>query len=204
MFKLTSMFRKGLLAAALVTSAFGVSAAPTTYHVNLNTTSLTGGTYLDFAFSSAAGAALSKLTVNNLTGGPFFFDSSDGSGTTVGANTFSMTNDANGLNYVDFTGNIASLFSFDVTFDDGFLSGPAGLGSLFAVSVLDSGFAPVANGLGFAQFALSSNQGISATFTPGFGNATLVTSAAVPEPTGLLLMMTALGLMVVVVKRHQA
>jgi hypothetical protein len=203
MSKFTSMIRKGLLAAALAGSAFGASAAPTTYHVDLNTTSITGGTYLDFAFSSAAGAALSNLTVSNLLGGPVTLDGFDGSATTAGATGFSMSNDANGLNYVDYIGNIASIFSFDVTFADGFESGPAGLGSLFYISILGSDFNPVTNGNAFAQFALSSDAGIRASFAPGTGSATLVDANAVPEPTQLVLMLTALAMMGMMVKRRQ-
>ena len=200
----TSIFRKGLLAGALASSALSASAAPVTYHVNLNTTKITGGTYLDFAFSSAAGAALSKLTVANLTGGPLTLAGFDGSGTTANATGFTMNNSANGLNYVDYTGNIASIFSFDVTFADTYQTGPAGFGSLFYVSILGSDFNPVPNGDAFAQFALSPNTPIRTSFVAGTGSATLVGANAVPEPTALLLMLTGFGLMGVMVKRRQA
>ena len=200
---LTKLFQKSLCGIALATAAAFASAAPTTYHVNLDTTSLSGGTYLDFAFSSAQGAAITFATVSKLTGGPLTLDSFDGSGTSIGANSFTMSNDPVGYNYVDFSGAVAGMFGFDVSFDDGYLAGLAGGGSTFAVSLLDGGFAPVINGFGIVQFNLSADQGISASIAPGFGTVGLAPAAAVPEPAALLLMLAGLGAMGAMARRRQ-
>lgn len=202
MHKISNAFSKGLLAVALATAAIGASAAPTTYHVDLNTTSIAGGTFLDFSFASVDGAGATTATVTGLNGSPLSFGGIDGNGTSyVSQNLFSLTNDPSG-NFVDFTGMVAGMFGFNVTFSDGFMAGPAGIGSLFAVSVLDNSFAPVMGGMGVAQFALSSNSGIQVSFAPGTGSAQLVNAAAVPEPGQLLLLLTGLGLMGAVMRQR--
>lgn len=199
MIKLNSMIRKSLLAVALAGAAFGASAAPTTYHVNVNTTSVTGGTYLEFGFSGSAPAVSTTATVANLGGAALTFDSADGATVNGAGNGFVISN--GNYNYVDYIGAIASMFSFDVTFSDGYLA-DTGFESAFSLSILDSGLAPVSQE--FALFTLSAANGIVIEFAQGFGDATLVNASDVPEPTQLALMLTALALMGLMVKRRQA
>lgn len=200
--KLTSLFQKSVFGVALAAACAFASAAPVTYSVKLDTTSLAAGTYLDFAFTPSEGAARSFATVSKLTGG-LTLAGFEGSGTSVGADSFTMSNDPVGFNYVDFAGMVNGMFGFDVTFDDGYLAGLADRSSLFAVSLLGSDFGPVTDGLGIVQFSLTANKGIEASIAAGFGSVGLAPAAAIPEPAALLLMLAGLGAMGAVARRRK-
>ena len=201
MTNITSILRKGLLAAALAGAAFGASAAPTTYHVNVDTSSLTGGTFLEFGFSGSAPVASTTATVAHLNSAGLTVADSLGGTVDADGSGFVLSNSA--YSYVDYVGAISGMFSFDLTFSDGFMA-DTGFESLFSVSVLDSDYFTVAGGANFATFKLTATDGISTVFTPGLGNATLDVPSAVPEPTQLLLMLTALAMMGAMLKRRQA
>lgn len=203
MTKLTSLLRQGLLAVALAGTALGALAAPTSYHVSFDTAPLAADAqYIDFMFSYAGNAAPVTATVSNLTGAYGAVADQAGTVSVNGDGTLTLGNGAapGDLNYIDFNAMFGGMFGFDVAFDTGFLSDPSTDGSIFALSVLDAGLNPLGGGA-LAQFTLTAANGIEpassalATVSPNV--------AAVPEPSGMLMMVTGLGLVGFVARRRR-
>lgn len=198
----TSLLRQGLLAITLAGTALGAMANPTTYHVDFSTAGIAGGTLLEFSFSSSDPAvAPSSATLSNLGGAITGFDSVAGANDN-GNGSYTLFNNDPAGSFADFNAVFGGPFSFNVTFSDGFLSGPAGLGSLFAVSVVNGNYIPVAGGL--VEFSLFPESGITPAFTAGTnGSANVMAPNAVPEPSAVLLMMTGLGLVGFTARRRK-
>lgn len=209
MFKLPKLLGSALLAVSLFASA-GLALAGPTYHVTLDTSAYSGSNgNIDFNLLAVDGATAATAVVSNFSGLPNAVSTRSGavSGNLPGAVTFMNTS---GFNDLFQSVVFQNAISFDVSFMGDFLTNAGVDGSIFAVALFnEAGDAYLgANGGNQVEFALtpaSGNAAGSVTFTlleAGAG-ATLV-SAAVPEPTALMLLLTGFGLMGVMVKRRQA
>jgi hypothetical protein len=206
MTKLTSLLRQGLLAVALAGTALGALAAPTSYHVAFNTAPLAANAqYIDFMFTYAGNAAPVTATVSNLSG--LFGTVADQAGTVSvnGDGTLTLGNGAapGDLNYIDFNALFGGMFGFDISFDTGFRTDPSTDGSVFSLAVLDANLNPLGGDF-LAQFTLTAANDIVAVQGAG-GLATISANvpAAVPEPSGMLMMMTGVGLVGFVARRRK-
>ncbi len=205
MTNITSMLRKCLLAVTLAATALGAWAAPTSFHVNLNTATLGAeAKYIDFLFSRAGTAPQVTATVSNLTGAFGSVFEQDGLVTLNANGSFSIGNGAapGELNYIDFNAIFGGNFGFDVSFDTAFLGDASLDGSQFSVSVLDADFAPVGADV-LALFDLNS-AGISTTSFGGLATITAIDATSVPEPSSMLMMMTGLGLVGFTARRRKS
>ena len=199
----TSLMRQCLLAVALAATAVGAWAAPTSFHVNLNTAALgPDPKYIDFMFSSFGSAVPVTATISNLTGafGSVFEEA--GLGDVNADGTLSISNGVeSSLNYVDFEAVFGGQFGFDISFDTAFLTDPGMDGSIFALSVLDVGLNPLGGGV-LAQFTLNSLNGV-VSLPSEFATISAIAPSAVPEPSSMLLMMTGLGLVGFTARRRK-
>jgi hypothetical protein len=196
----TSLLRQCLLAIALAGTALGAAADPISYRVTVNTAGLETGVYLDFLFTQLNAAPVTAK-VTNLTGATGSLGGFSGANVNLDG-SFTIDNDAEAINYVDFFASFGGAFMFDVMFSDGFEGDAANAGSRFSVSVLDADFAPITGGADLVLFDLSAN-GIVASWLPG-NSAELIAATAVPEPSSMLMMMTGLGLVGFTARRRKS
>jgi hypothetical protein len=199
------LLRQCLLAIALAGTALGALAAPTSYHVTLDTAPLAADAqYIEFFFSYAGNAAPVTATVSNLAGA--FGTVADQAGT-VSVNADGTLTLGNGAapgdwNYIDFNAVFGGMFGFDVAFDTGFLGDPGTDGSIFSLSVLDAGLQPLGGDFALAQFTLTAANGIVPA-PPGRLVTISPNVTAVPEPSAMLMMMTGLGLVGFIARRRR-
>ena len=206
MFNIKNLINKFLLALCLTAAASGAIAAPTSYHVAVDTTSLGGAGLISLGFGQTGNAGLVTATVSQLTG-------QVGAVTPTGAVTlspsgFSIANTvtADG-NFADIDALLGGLFSFDIAFSGNFLSETGLEVSSLYISLLDGGYQPLAGDAFTGIGAFSIAQGAGVSYRTPFANFITITAnpeAVVPEPAALLLLLTGFGLMVVMVKRRQA
>ncbi|MDB5936298.1 MAG: putative exosortase interaction domain protein [Massilia sp.] len=202
----TSLLRRGLLAITLASTAIGAWAAPTSFHVNLNTATLgPDAKAIDFFFSRAGNFPQVTATVSNLTGA-FGAVSDQGGMASVNADgSLTIGNGAvvGDLNYIDFDAIFGGNFGFDISFDTSFLGTASFDTSAFSLSVLDAMGGPVGGDFGLALFDLSSN-GIARSGVGAFATITeLGAPANVPEPSSVLMMMTGLGMVGFIARRRK-
>ncbi|MBD8531250.1 MULTISPECIES: NF038129 family PEP-CTERM protein [unclassified Massilia] len=187
MFNLKNLFTRALLALMLVTGAGAASAGPT-YHVTIDTTSLSGTGFLDFLFSGDANSSgPATATVSNFSG--------NGTGvTTYGDVTPTATgaifDNVNGFAEALIGVNLGGLFNFDLSFD----VAPAGDGTTFSFALLNptqDGYLGVDGDL--AQFQLMPGSDTTVSSANALTSIALVSE--VPEPATMASLMFGLALM---------
>ncbi len=191
MFNFKNLLARALLALTLATGAGAVMAAPT-YHVDVDTSALSGQTgYLDFLIVGQGDTATTTVTLSGLMGaftGDVFTDNSTGSvaGATIGSafanNEFALV--------ANFGGN----FSFDVSFAQA-IDDIAG--AFLQIALINpTSLAYLAPTTGdIATFNVQPGQPVGVTAS-NFARITLVPNAVdVPEPSDLAMMFTGLALL---------
>ncbi len=198
--QLHHFFKQLVLATALILGTSAAVAGPV-YTVTLDTAAFDGSANLDLSFGSFAEAAPVTALVSNFSAG--FGNVVDSAGAVSGTTASGITMlNAPGYNFVTFALTMGGTFSFNVSFGDGF----SGIdNALFAVTLFnESGF-------------LGSDGPVAAfTLTPAVDGPSLVEfsgvtglasagpAADVPEPSQLLLMLTALALLGFMARRRSA
>lgn len=204
MFNLKSLLNQCLFAAALAGAAVGASAAPTSFHVNVDTTSLSGPGLLSLGFGQTGGAGLVTATVSNLTGSTGAIAPTGD--VVLGANSFTIANSVvpDG-SFADIDALFGGMFGFDIAFTGDFMNETGSEVSSLYLYLLDSAYGTLAGDqfTGVASFTIG--QGVDIVADPtnlGFVSIAPLAAAAVPEPSQLLLMLAGLAMMGAVIRRR--
>jgi hypothetical protein len=195
-----TLIRQCLLALALAGSALGAVAGPINFHVDLDTTSLSGATgMIDLYFSKVGLAGPVTARVSNITGATGVI-STLGDVSIDAAGRIVIASGPGFENFGDIAAMFGDKFGFDVAFSGDFMNETGSDGSTLYVSLLDSDFQPLAGDIfGVARFDVVPGIGIVSN-----GMAPIAAITAVPEPSDALLMMTGLGLVGFMVRRRKA
>ncbi len=205
MFNFITLARKALLAATLALCSAAAMAGPS-YLVTINTAAFSGESgLLDFSLGSDGDAAGSIATLSNFSGN--FGDEYDRTGSVSGDLVSGVTfTNAGPTNYLTHNVILGDSFSFNINFSGDYESLESVSGSLFAVVLYDIGMSEI---LDFAvQFdLLPVNNGAAASVLVSANpDSTVVTELVpvdVPEPSQLLLMLSALALAGAVTRRSR-
>lgn len=198
MLNVSSIIGRLALATALVFGAGPAFAGPT-YHVGINTAGIAATTgLLDFSLSGTTDADVATITLSNFSG--LFGASPDMVGDVVRtAGGYTMSTAIEAQSFLTFSVPLGGMFGFNVTFADDY----AGVGTaIFQIGLFSENF--VENlGLegGLVSFELVPASGNAPSFVSVSDNNALAVITEVPEPSDLLLMLTALALAGVVTRR---
>ncbi len=205
MFTFKTFVRQALLAVTLAFTSAAALAGPT-YLVTIHTQEVQEESGLmDFSFYSTADAVGGMVSLSNFSGA--FGEEFDRAGTADGAipGTVTFVN-GNTSNYLTQNVTFGGDFSFHVTFSGDYETVSGANATTFAVSLYGPFFS---SEFGVAvQFDLipafnSDPAGVLVTIAnPDLASATELVAAEVPEPSQLLLMLSALALAVVSVSSH--
>lgn len=192
MTNLTSVLSGLVLALTLATGAGAALAVPASYHVSIDTSTLSGDGYLDLAL---AGFSSATAVVSNFTGSAS--GASITSGTAFGDLSTAAAFDTSDVNYLDQLVHFGGVFSLDVLFDYASASASAGAGVddsvAFALALYNTDFSAYLGASG-ALATITLTPGLGTSFTTDGALVTLAdtTATAVPEPSAWLLMATGL------------
>jgi hypothetical protein len=190
MTNMTSLVSRLALALTLATGAGAALAVPASYHVNIDTSTLSGDGYLDLAL---AGFSPATAVVSNFTGAAS--GASMTSGTASGDLSTTAAFDTSGVNYLDQLVHFGGVFSLDVLFDYASSSAGAGVDDsvVFALALYNTDFSAYLGASG-ALATIALTPGVGTSFTTDGALVTLAdtTATAVPEPSAWLLMATGL------------
>jgi hypothetical protein len=202
MFNAKTFLRQCLLTIALASSAAVATAGPTTFHVNVDTSSLSGNGYLDFFMGAGVAAPLASATISNLSSGFLGVDPSSGDYTVGPGAGYTLVNGP-GFNDLLEQVTLGGLLSFDVMFGGPFLTTPGNEDGVFSISLLDQSFQVFGNPNGVAIFDLVASPNGPATIGVSSDSdfAAVSQTAVVPEPSDLLLMVSGLAVMGWVARR---
>lgn len=182
-----SIWIRILLALAVLAGAAPAQAAPVTYHVTVDTSSLAGQSgYVDFLLLALGGADAVQARISNFTGNytAGSFATGDVSGSVAAG--ISIGNGAAWNEYARWA-SFGGVFSFNVSFISG---AGTGAGTNLGIALLDADFNYLGTAADVVTFALQS--GVPAVVTTQVGVATVST---VPEPSAMLQLVA--GLMLV-------
>jgi hypothetical protein len=201
MFNPKNILRQCLLAVALFSSAVTAMAGPT-YHVDINTTGLSGTGALDFYLTPGLTALPLNVTLSNFSGNFGAVDTGISGDFAIGPNgSFSLSNDALLNAYLYRSASLGSgPLSFDVAFSGAFLDTVGNEGSVFSLALYDANNNVIDNGDGIAIFNLLATSPTVIELS-SFARANV---SVVPEPSDMLLMLTGLGLVGFTVRRRKA
>ena len=200
MFNFKSFVQQALLACALVLGASPAFAGPV-YHVSINTAGISEPTgIMTFDFLGMDMVDVATATLTNFSGA-FGAEESRGTAVTDIAGGYTFASGFEG--YLTRAVTLGGLFGFDITFDDGFSGND---GATFSIALYNDDYS--------SYLGLDGNL-VSFELVPAMGGepSFLVISedndvasvtevrAEVPEPSDLLLMLTALGMAGMVARR---
>lgn len=188
MFTFKNLFSRALLMLALMSSAGATLAAPVSYRVAIDTSSLSGEGLLDFSFISGGTYQTANAVLSNFSGS--FGGVYDSFGAVTGDTTSAiMFGNLPGDNYMTHVVNFGGLFGFDVVFD----AAPADVGTLFGVNLYLPEFTDFALGEGaLVGIELNADGSITPDVRRPYATLTSIDITEVPEPGQWLLM--AIGL----------
>ncbi len=193
MFNAMRFLRQAALALALAGSSFAALAAPVSFHVNVDTTTLANGGFLDLQFNGLLPATPASVTFSNFSGAFSGIDAIEN----VVLNTdgsFTLANGPDFGSYLSFNVGFGGLLGFDLLFSDDYSLDTGTDGSSLTVGLFnDAGALGSDDGI-IARFDLVPGTGVEASVADGFATIGAV-SADVPEPSDWLLMATGLALL---------
>lgn len=193
MFNAMHFLRQAAAALVLATSSLAALAAPISFHVNVDTSTLADGGYLDLQFNGLLPATAATATISNFSGAfgaADIFDNvvlnADGS--------FTLANGPDIGSYLSFNVGFGGLLGFDVLFSDDYSLDAGTDGSTLTVGLFnDAGALGSLDGI-IARFDLVPGLGVDAAVTGDFATIGAV-DADVPEPSDWMLMATGLALL---------
>ncbi|HEU5436344.1 MAG TPA: NF038129 family PEP-CTERM protein [Telluria sp.] len=203
MYNVKTLLRHAVLALALAGSSLAAMAAPISFHVDVNTTTLTGDGYLDLQFSALGSAPLTTVTFSNFTGAVGAVDFFDGEVLFNADGTFTLANLPGMGGLLSFNALFGGALGFDLMFSDDYAAVAGTDGSTLTVGLLDTAFAPIGGDFGIARFELTPGVGVQTSVNGDFAAIGPVV-AAVPEPDAWLLLATGLGLLGFTQRRRAA
>ncbi len=210
---LFNVLRGTVLALAMVGAVGQAAAADNQYHVVIDASSLAGSGWLDLQLNPGQFSAPTAFaTLSHFSGNLDFSQAAQVAGAVTGSlpGTVQFAN-STAYNDLFHAVNFGAKFSFDVTFNGGFLNTQSNAGSAFGLSLYA---ADQATTLGNAD----ANTGNLLTFNLNpaagagqFGNVSkviydsnIVTVTAVPEPSEWLLMLSGFAVLGVATRRRRA
>ncbi|MES2321020.1 MAG: NF038129 family PEP-CTERM protein [Pseudomonadota bacterium] len=197
MFNFKHFIKHAALALALACGTTAAYAGPT-YNVAINTAGFAGSGLIDFSFLSADGTSPATASLSNF-GGAFGAEIErygDVVGDTATGLVFTNTD---GFNYLALNAAFGNMLSFYITFSDGF-AGPDQ--ATFAISLYDGLGEFLSNPVQFTL--LASDADSPTTLDIQAENIASITEVAlVPEPSQLLLLLTALAIMGAMARRKR-
>lgn len=195
MFKVTSFLRQAVVALALATSSLAALADPVRFHVDVNTTTLTDGGFLDLQFGALLTAPAATVTVSNFTGGFGMVDFQSDEGVTFNADgSVTLSNTPALGSLLSYGVAFGGMLGFDLLFSDDFSADTGTDGSVLTVGLLDAAYGVIGDSYGIARFELIPGFGADASGDARFAAISPV-AAAIPEPSDWLLMATGLLLL---------
>lgn len=208
MFNIKSLINQCLLAASLAVAATGAIAGPTSFHVAIDSGRLAQNTpgYITLSFSQTGNAGAVVASVSNLTGN---------TGTVVqtgavsgGDSAFTIANTVNADgNFADISALFGGLFSFDISFSGNFMNEAGTDVSTLLINLFDTSYVALVGDefSGIGSFNVAQGSGVASTIVRApYISITPLATAEVPEPSQLMLMLAALAIMGVMVRRRAA
>ena len=194
---ITSLFLRLVLALTLATGAGAAMAVPASYHISVDTGSLSGTGYLDLAFTGLDGTTASAI-VTNFTGNASGASILTGNASGDLATTATLMGGTN-YTWIDQLVQFGGVFGLDVMFD----FANTGAGNTFTMQFFNQDFSAYLGVQGpFATIELIPGTGTSFTTAGGIATVTETITAAVPEPGQWLLMLTGLLLLAATARRR--
>lgn len=197
----SSLLQRAALTLAL---ACGSASASQIFHVDLNTTALSGSGFLDFAVNGRTGAPLASATVSNLSGA--FGAEAERGGAVDGSIPagFTLTSSA-GDNWLTQAVTFGGMFGFDISIGGDFETVAGSDGATFAVGLFDALMGQYAVAARFATLPGLDGLPASLATSADPALATLAEAQAdVPEPAAPALFLAALLSAGLVLRRRQA
>jgi hypothetical protein len=200
--RLTSFLPQCLL--AFVLFVHGAAQALPTYHVTVDTTSHAGQGLMDFTFLANAGATPATAILSNFSGAfGATYDSSAGVAGTIPGQV-SLGNQ-NGGDYLTQIVGLGGSFSFDIRFDGDFANIASLDESLFNVTLYNDDFSGYIGTAGsLVSFELVPRLNGQPGGVVASSSGPMATVAEVPEPSTLLLSLTALPFCVSLARRRRS
>lgn len=202
MFKVKNLLRHAVLALALVGSPFAALAAPVSFHVDLDTSTLSGPGYVDLQFGALTSAPMTTVTFTNFMGAFGAVDYADGNVVANANGSYTLGNLPDFGSLLSFNAMFGSRLAFDLAFSDDHASATGTDGSTLTIALLDAGFAPIGGTYGVAKFDLTPGSGVSSVVNASFASVGPVVVNDVPEPSDLAMMFTGLALLGFTVSRR--
>jgi len=198
MFNVNKLFRHAVLALALVGSHLAAMAAPVSYHVDLDTTTLgnTSG-FIDLQFGAFTSAPPANATFSNFSGAFGGVDYFEGGVSFNADGSFTLSNAPDLGSLLSFNAGFGGKLGFDLLFSDDQALAASGLdGSSLSIALLGADYAPIGGNFGVLKFDLTPGVGATETvLNAGFASVGPVAVNDVPEPATLASLMLGLALM---------